>query len=76
MSTQTRYITSTRRPPNNNTFVISKWLTISDSKSTDDYVKEAYDASKTEIDKWASDIANIGKTFNPDSGKIEESQDS
>ena len=26
---------------------------------------------KTEIDKWASDIASIGKTFNPDTGKME-----
>jgi len=56
---------------NNNTFVVSKWLTISDSKSADDYVKEAYDASKTEIDNWASDIASIGKTFNPSTGKME-----
>ena len=56
---------------NNNIFAISRWLTISDSKATDDYVKEAYDASKTEIDKWASDIASIGKTFNPDTGKME-----
>ena len=56
---------------NNNIFAISRWLTISNSKSTDDYVKEAYDSSKTEIDKWASDIASIGKTFNPDTGNME-----
>ena len=56
---------------NKNKFVISKWLTISNSKSNDDYVKEAHDASKSEIDKWVSDIASIGKTFNPDTGKME-----
>tara|TARA_A100001515_G_C4549852_1_gene203048 strand:- start:12 stop:311 length:300 start_codon:yes stop_codon:yes gene_type:complete len=56
---------------NKNKFVISKWLTISSSKSDDDYVKEAYDASKSEIDTWSASFTNIGKTFNPDTGKME-----
>ena len=56
---------------NKNKFVISKWLEISNTKSNNDYVKEAYDASKTEIDKWLTDVASIGKTFNPETGKIE-----
>ena len=56
---------------NKNKFVISKWITISSSKSDDDYVKEAYDASKSEIDAWLSSLTNVGKTFNPDTGKME-----
>ena len=40
---------------NKDKFVISKWLTISNSKSDDDYVKEAYDAWKTRIKKVKDD---------------------
>ena len=52
-------------------YIIDKWLTIVDGKSDDDYSKEAYDASKTQIDSWDNSFAKIGKTFNPDTGKIE-----
>ena len=54
-----------------NLFIIDKWLTIVDGKSDDDYSKDAYDAAKTEIDAWDNSFAKIGKTFNPDTGKIE-----
>jgi len=54
-----------------NLFIIDKWLTIVDGKSDDDYSKDAYDASKSEIDAWDNSFAKIGKIFNPDSGKIE-----
>jgi hypothetical protein len=53
------------------TYTASKWLTISDSKSDDDYAKEAYDAIKDDITVWQNSKKNIGKTFNPDTGKIE-----
>ncbi len=53
------------------TYTASKWLTISDSKSDDDYTKEAYDAIKDGITAWQSSKKNIGKTFNPDTGKME-----
>ena len=47
------------------------YLTISESKTDDDYVKEAYDAIKDDITVWQNSKKNIGKTFNPDTGKIE-----
>ena len=56
---------------NNEVFIIDKWLTIVDGKSDDDYSKEAYDAAKTEITAWDNSFVNIGKTFDPDSGKIQ-----
>ena len=56
---------------NNEVFVIDKWLTIVDGKSDDDYSKDAYDAAKTEITAWDNSFANVGKTFNPDTGKME-----
>ena len=52
-------------------FIIDKWLTIVDGKSDDEYSKDAYDASKSEIDAWDNSFAKIGKTFNPDTGKME-----
>ena len=55
----------------NEIFIIDKWLTIVDGKSDDDYSKEAYDAAKTEITAWDNSFVNIGKTFNPDTGKME-----
>lgn len=55
----------------NESYTATKWLTISDSKTDDDYVKEAYDAIKDDITTWQSSKKNIGKTFNPDTGKME-----
>ena len=52
-------------------YVATKWLTIDSSKSDDDYVKEAYDAIKDDITAWQNSKKNIGKTFNPDTGKME-----
>ena len=66
-----KLVTLECRHTNGSAFAISKRLTISNSKSDDDYVKEAYDASKSEIDAWSASITNIGKTFNPDTGKME-----
>ena len=33
--------------------------------------KMYYDAKKSNIDKWLDSFANIGKVFNPDTGKVE-----
>ena len=55
----------------NEIFIIDKWLTIVDGKSDDDYSKDAYDAAKAEITAWDNSFANVGKTFNPDTGKME-----
>ena len=55
----------------NESYPATKWLTISNSKTDDDYVKEAYDAIKDDNTVWQNSKKNIGKTFNPDTGKIE-----
>ena len=55
----------------NESYTATKWLTISNSKTDDDYVKEAGDAIKDDITVWQNSKKNIGKTFNPDTGKIE-----
>ena len=55
----------------NNSYIETVWLTIDSSKSDDDYVKEAYDAIKDDITAWQNSKKNIGKTFNPDTGKME-----
>lgn len=51
--------------------IIDKYVELSDSKTSEDYTKEAYEMAKKEIDDWAFNITNEGKTFNPDTGKIE-----
>ena len=52
-------------------FITDSYLDIVDGKSVDDYTKDAYDAKKSNIDKWMESFANLGKTFNPDTGKVE-----
>jgi len=52
-------------------FIIDKWLDIDDSKSDDTYASDAYKLCTTEIDEWKDSIANVSKTFNPDTGKME-----
>ncbi len=37
----------------------------------DKYCSEAYKLCETEITAWKEGLAEVGKTFNPDSGKIE-----
>ena len=56
---------------NNESYTATKWLEITKDKTDDDYVKEAYDAIKDDITVWQNSKKNIGKTFNPDTGKIE-----
>ena len=52
-------------------YVASKWLAIDSSKSHDDYVKEAYEAMKDNATAWSNEYKLVGKTFNPDTGKME-----
>ena len=56
---------------NGQLLVIDKWVAIVDGKSDDDYSKDAYDAAKAEITAWDNSFTNIGKIFNPDTGKME-----
>ena len=50
-------------------FITDTYLDIVDGKTVDEYTKDAYDAKKSNIDKWLDSFANIGKVFNPDTGK-------
>ena len=52
-------------------YVATKWLAIDSSKSDDDYVKEAYEAMKDNATAWSNEYKLVGKTFNPDTGKME-----
>ena len=52
-------------------FITDTYLDIVDGKTVDEYTKEAYEAKKSNIDKWLDSFANIGKVFNPDTGKVE-----
>ena len=52
-------------------FITDTYFDIVDGKTVDEYTKDAYDAKKSNIDKWLDSFANIGKVFNPDTGKVE-----
>jgi hypothetical protein len=56
---------------NGKLFAIDKRVPLQDGKSNDDYVAEAYALCKDEIDEWQASFANIGKVFNPATGKME-----
>ena len=56
---------------NQQKYLIDKSVTLSSGKSNDDYIKEAYDLAKPEIDNWMSNIDSVGKTYNPSTGKVE-----
>ncbi len=56
---------------NGKLFAIDKRVPLQNDKSDDDYVSEAYALCKDEIDEWQSSFANVGKAFNPVTGKIE-----
>ena len=66
-----KLVTLECRHTNGSAFAISKRLTISNSKSDDDYVKEAYEAMKDNATAWSNEYKLVGKTFNPDTGKME-----
>ena len=56
---------------NEQIYLIDKSVTISSGKTNNDYIKEAYDLAKPEIDDWLSDIDSVGKIYNPLTGKVE-----
>lgn len=51
-------------------FAISKSVTTG-SNTDAQIVKAAQTAAQSEIDTWVSQVANIGKTWNPDTESIE-----
>ena len=53
---------------NGHTYNIDKEVSVSDGKSDEQYVKEAYDSAKSEIDDWASGFANVGKEWDAEKG--------
>ena len=54
------------------TFIIDKKVTIADDKSNESYVKDAYDASLTEINEWQEQFSVKGKTFDPSDSSLSE----
>ena len=54
------------------TFIIDKKVTIADGKSDESYVKDAYDASLTEINEWQAQFSVKGKTFDPSDNSLSE----
>ena len=52
-------------------YIIDKYLDIVDGKTDDEYSKDAYDLAKSSIDNWQKTLANVGKEFNPVTGKME-----
>ncbi len=53
---------------NGNQLAVDKEVSVSDGKSDEQYVKEAYDSAKSEIDDWASGFANVGKEWDAEKG--------
>tara|TARA_A100001011_G_C13978493_1_gene702281 strand:+ start:472 stop:726 length:255 start_codon:yes stop_codon:yes gene_type:complete len=51
-------------------FAISKSVTTG-SNTDAQIIKAAQTAAQSEIDTWASQVSNIGKTWNPDTESIE-----
>ena len=52
-------------------YCITKYLDIVKDKTDDDYVKDAYALMTDQITEWQNSKKSVGKTFNPDTGKIE-----
>ena len=53
-----------------NAFITDKRIKLVDGTSNEDYVKQAYDASKAAIDKWAAQFNVKGKTFDPSDNSL------
>ena len=53
-------------------FIIDKKVTIADGKSDESYVKDAYDASLTEINEWQAQFSIKGKIFDPTKSSLED----
>ena len=55
-----------------NNFIIDKKITIADGKTDESYVKDAYDASLTEINEWQAQFSVQGKIFDPTKNSLED----
>jgi hypothetical protein len=53
---------------NGSLFAIDRLIPIQEGKTPEQYVQEALAAAQDEIDQWAADAENVGKTFNPATG--------
>jgi len=53
---------------NNELFAIDRLIPIEAGKTAEQYVQEALAAAQDEINQWASDAENVGKTFDPTTG--------
>ena len=53
---------------NNELFAIDRLVSIVEGKTAEQYVQEALSLAQDEIDQWASDSENVGKTFDPTTG--------
>ena len=54
-----------------NLFIIDKWFDINSDWDKDKYCSEAYKSCESEINEWKDGLTEVGKTFDPDSGKIQ-----
>jgi hypothetical protein len=55
----------------NATFAIDKYLPLVSGKTNEDYIKEALDLCKDEIDEWQSSFALVGRSWNPITNSFE-----
>jgi hypothetical protein len=56
------------RNDKNELFAIDRLIPIAEGKTSEQYVQEAWAAAQDEINEWASDAENVGKTFDPATG--------
>lgn len=50
---------------------IDKYLPLVDGKSNEDYVKDAIELCKSEVDDWQGSYSFVGKTWNPETNSFE-----
>ena len=53
---------------NDQTFLITKRVALSSSKTDEQYVAEALSASQTEIDAWKADTGPVNRVFDEATG--------
>jgi hypothetical protein len=50
---------------------INKEIELSESKTNDEYISEAYTLCQPEINEWLNSVSVIGKKFNPATNSFE-----
>jgi len=53
---------------NGSLFAVDRLVPIQAGKTPEQYAQEALALAQTEIDEWAADAENVGKTFDPATG--------